>query len=241
MQCTASLATEVFDQYIIARLGIVAARFEHKIDSVTKNIDWKQSLLDFCFRNIFCDTQRLTSILKADMRAAIQLGLNEIKAQLFSLMGEFWQKLLDEASALDLAQLQMFMCRLCDRDRGTSALHCCQAKQQDELAEDSFFKGGPTSCIHDALMKLPLHGELVYQELQTDLEKAIQDNSSAVFRKIKQGAPTDSFSGTIPTAEVLYHLLQALLQMFSERSIHLVYPLVSLTGLWKMTVVCSAV
>ena len=42
-----------------------------------------------------------------------------------------------------------------------------------------FFKGGPTPCIHDALMELPLHGELVYQELQTDLKKAIQDNSSA--------------------------------------------------------------
>ena len=48
-------------------------------------------------------------------------------------------------------------------------------------------------------MELPLHGELVYQKLQTDMEKAIQNNSSAVFQKIKQGAPTDSFSGTIPT------------------------------------------
>ena len=60
IQCTISLATEVFDQYITARLGIVAARFECKIDSVNKNVDWKQSLLDFCFRNIFTDTQRLT-------------------------------------------------------------------------------------------------------------------------------------------------------------------------------------
>ena len=50
-------------------------------------------------------------------------------------------------------------------------------------------------------MELPLHGELVYQELQTDLEKAIQDNSSANFQKIKQGAPTDSFSSAIPTAQ----------------------------------------
>ena len=101
MQHTASLVTEVFDQYIIARLGIVAAKFECKVDSVNKNVDWKQSLLGFCFRNIFCNTQRLTSILKADIHTAIQLGLNEIEAQLFSLMGEFQQKLLDEASALD--------------------------------------------------------------------------------------------------------------------------------------------
>ena len=41
MQCTASLVTEVFDQYIIARLAIIAARFKCKIDSVNKNIDWK--------------------------------------------------------------------------------------------------------------------------------------------------------------------------------------------------------
>ena len=94
----------------------------------------------------------------------------------------------------------MFTHGLHDCDRGASALCHCQAKQQDELAEDSFFKGGLTHCIHDALMELPLHGELVYQELQTDLEKAIQDNSSAIFQKIKQDAPTDSFFGTIPTA-----------------------------------------
>ena len=50
-------------------------------------------------------------------------------------------------------------------------------------------------------MELPLHGELVYQELQTNLEKAIQDNSSAIFQKIKQSALTDSFSGAIPTAQ----------------------------------------
>ena len=68
-------------------------------------------------------------------------------------MGEFQQKLLDEASALDPTQLQMFICGLCDHDRGTSALCHCQAKPEDELAKDSFFKGGPTSCIHDALME----------------------------------------------------------------------------------------
>ena len=110
---------------------------------------------------------------------AIQSGLNEIKEQLFSLMGEFQQKLLDEASAFDPTQLQMFTCGLCDCDRGASVLHHCQARQQDKLAEDSFFKGGPTPSIHDALMQLPPHGELVYQELLTDLEKAIQDNASA--------------------------------------------------------------
>ena len=41
MQGTASLVTEVFDQYVIARMGIIAARFKCKIDSVNKNIDWK--------------------------------------------------------------------------------------------------------------------------------------------------------------------------------------------------------
>ena len=41
MQHTASLVTDVFDQYIIAMLAIVAARFQHKIDSVNKNVDWK--------------------------------------------------------------------------------------------------------------------------------------------------------------------------------------------------------
>ena len=102
------------DQYITARLGIVAARFEHKIDSVNKNVDWKWSLLDFCFRNIFTNTQRLTNILKAVIQMAIQSELNEIEAQLFSLMGEFQQKLLDEASALDPTQLQMFTCGLHD-------------------------------------------------------------------------------------------------------------------------------
>ena len=108
IQCTMSLVMEVFKQYVIAQLGIVATRFEHKIDSVNKNIDWKQSLLDFCFRNIFNDTQRLTNILKADIQMAMQSGLNEIEEHLFSLMGEFKQKLLDEASALDPTQLQMF-------------------------------------------------------------------------------------------------------------------------------------
>ena len=77
-QHTIALAMEVFEQYVTAQLGIVAARFEHKIDSVNKNADWKRSLLDICFRNIFNDTQRLTSILKADIWMAIQLGLNEI-------------------------------------------------------------------------------------------------------------------------------------------------------------------
>ena len=115
-------------------------------------------------------------------------------------MGEFQQKLLDEAIALDLTQLQMSTRGLHDHNRGASALCYCQAKQQDDLAEDFFFKGGPTPCIHDALMELPLHRELVYQELQTDLEKAIQDNSSAVFQKIMQCALTDTFSGAIPTA-----------------------------------------
>ena len=130
MQHTASLVTEVFDQYIITRLGIIAVSFKCKIDSVNKNIDWKWSLLDFCFRNIFCYTQRLTSILKADIWAAIQLGLNEIEAQLVSLMGEFQQKLLDEASTLDPTQLQMFTHGLCDCDRGASALCRCQAKSK---------------------------------------------------------------------------------------------------------------
>ena len=85
IQHTMSLATEVFNQCITAQLGIVVARFECKIDSVNKNIDWKWGFLDFCFT----DTQRLTNILKADMQMAIQSGLNEIEAQLFSLMWEF--------------------------------------------------------------------------------------------------------------------------------------------------------
>ena len=140
---------------------------------MNKNIDWKQSLLDFCFRNIFNDTQRFTNILKADIKMAIQSGLNEIKEQLFSLMGEFQQKLLDEASALDLTQLQMFTCGLCDHDRGASVLCHCQARP--------FFKGGPIPSIHDALMQLPLHGELMYQELPTYLEKAIQVHAAAIF------------------------------------------------------------
>ena len=163
IQHTTALATEVFEQYVTTRLSIVAARFEHKIDSVNKNTDWKWSLLDFCFRNIFNDTQRLSSILKADIQMAIQLGLNEIKGQLFSLMGEFQQKLLDEASTLDPTQLQMFTHGLHDHDRGASVLCHCQARQQDEPAEDSFSRGGPTPSIHDSLMKLPLHGKLVYQ------------------------------------------------------------------------------
>ena len=107
MQCTASLVTEVFDQYIIAWLGVVAARFKHKVNSMNKNKDWKWSPLDFCFRNIFDDAQKLTNILKADIRFAVQTGLNEIEEKLLSLMGEFQQKLLDETSALDASQLQM--------------------------------------------------------------------------------------------------------------------------------------
>ena len=67
IQCTASLATEVFEQYMVACLGLVAGRFEHKIDSVKKSIEWKHSLLDFCFRNIFNNTQRLINILRADI------------------------------------------------------------------------------------------------------------------------------------------------------------------------------
>ena len=47
IQHTTALATEVFEQYVTAQLGIVAARFKHKIDSVNKNADWKWSLLGF--------------------------------------------------------------------------------------------------------------------------------------------------------------------------------------------------
>ena len=115
-------------------------------------------------------------------------------------MGEFKQRLLDEASALDSTQLQMFTHGLRDCDRSASVLHHCQARQQDELAEDSFFKGGPTPSIHDALMQLPLYNKLVYQELLTDLEKAIQDHASAIFQKIKQDVQTYNFSDAIPTA-----------------------------------------
>ena len=113
-------------------------------------------------------------------------------------MGEFQQKLLDKASALDPTQLQMFTRWLHDCDRGSSVLCHCQARQQVKPAEDSFFRGGPTPPIHDALMELPLHGELVYQELQTDLEKAIQDHAAAVFQKIKQDAEAYNFSDAIP-------------------------------------------
>ena len=49
-------------------------------------------------------------------------------------------------------------------------------------------------------MELPLHGDLVYQDLQTDLEKAIQDHAVAVFQKIKQDAEAYNFSDSIPTA-----------------------------------------
>ena len=129
----------------------------------------------------------------------MQTGLNEIEAQLLSLVGEFQQKLLDEASVLDLSQLQMFTCGLRDHDRSTSNLCHCQVRQLDEPAEDSFFRGGLTPCIHDALRKLPLHGEVVYPELQTDLEKAIQDNVATMFGKIRQGMPADTFSRAIPT------------------------------------------
>ena len=56
-------------------------------------------------------------------------------------------------------------------------------------------------------MELPLHGELVYQELQTDLEKVIQDHTVAVFQKMKQDAEAYNFSDAIPTAHTLDHLL----------------------------------
>ena len=200
MQCIASLATEVFDQYIIIWLSVVAAWFEHKIDSMNKNEDWKWSLLDFCFRNIFDDAQKLTNILKADIQFTMQTGLNEIKTQLLSLMGEFQQKLLDEATALDPSQLQMFTCGLCDCNRGASSLRHCQVRQLDEPAKDSFFRGGLTPCIHNALTKFLLHGEVVYPELHMDLEKAIQDNAGTVFGKIRQSIPADTFSRAIPTA-----------------------------------------
>ena len=73
------------------------------------------------------------------------------------------------------------------------------AAKQDEPAEDSC-RGGPTPLIHNALMQLPLHGELVYREIPTDLEKAIQDHSAAIFQKIKQDAQAYNFSDVIPTA-----------------------------------------
>ena len=82
---------------------------------------------------------------------------------------------------------------------GASNLCHCQLRQLDEPAKDSFFRGGLTPCIHDALTKLPLHGEVVYPELQTDLEKAIQYNGAAMFGKIRQGMPADTFSRAIPT------------------------------------------
>ena len=128
----------------------------------------------------------------------MQTGLNEIGAQLLSLMGDFQQKLQDEANALDPSQLQMFTCGLCDCNRGASNLCCCQVRQLDEPAEDSFFRGGLIPCIHDTLTKLPL--EVVYPELQTDLEKAIQDNAASVFGKIRKGIPANTFSRAIPTA-----------------------------------------
>ena len=62
------------------------------------------------FQEYFLQHPKVNSIPKADIWAAIQLGLNEIEAQLFSLMGEFQQKLPDEASTLDPTQLQMFTC-----------------------------------------------------------------------------------------------------------------------------------
>ena len=129
----------------------------------------------------------------------MQTGLNEINAQLLSLMGEFQQKLLDEASALDPSQLQIFTHGLHDHNRGASNLCCCQVRQLDKSAKDSFFRCGPTPCIHDALTKLPLHGEVVYPELQTDLEKAIQDNAATVFGNIRQGMPANTFSRALPT------------------------------------------
>ena len=41
---------------------------------------------------------------------------------------------------------------------------------------------------------------MVYPELQTDLEKAIQDSAAAMFGKIWQGMPADTLSRAIPTA-----------------------------------------
>ena len=93
----------------------------------------------------------------------------------------------------------MFTHGLWDQDRGASVLCHCKARQQDEPAEDSF-RGGPTPSIHDALMSLPLHGKLVYQELQTDLERDIQIYSAAIYQKIKQDAQAYNFSHVIPTA-----------------------------------------
>ena len=145
------------------------------------------------------DAQKLTNILKADIQFTVQTGLSEIETQLLSLTGEFQQKLLDEASALDPSELQMFTYGLHDHDRGASNLCHCQVRQLGEPAKDSFFRGGLTPCIHKTLTKLPLHGEVVYPELQTDLEKAIQDNVATVFGKIRQGMPTDTFSRAIPT------------------------------------------
>ena len=40
---------------------------------------------------------------------------------------------------------------------------------------------------------------MVYPELQTNLEKAIQDNAAAMFGKIRQGMPANTFSRVIPT------------------------------------------
>ena len=56
IQHTTALAMEVFEQYVTAQLSIVAARLDHKIDSVNKTVDWKWSLQDFCFMNIFNNT-----------------------------------------------------------------------------------------------------------------------------------------------------------------------------------------
>ena len=94
----------------------------------------------------------------------------------------------------------MFTHGIRDHDRGASVLHHCQARQQVKPNEDSFFRGGPIPSIHNVLMELLLHGKLVYQELQTDLEKGIQDHSAAVFQKIKQDAEVYNFSDAIPTA-----------------------------------------
>ena len=96
-------------------------------------------------------------------------------------------------------------------DRGASVLHCCQARQQDEPAEDSFFRCGPTPSIHDALMELPFHSKLVYQELQTDLEKAI---------------PTACSTGQSAMGSALN---------FSRKNIHQTSPLASQTEPLKVT------
>ena len=49
-------------------------------------------------------------------------------------------------------------------------------------------------------MSLPLHGKLVYQDLQTDPERDIQNYSAAIYQKMKQDTQAYNFSHAIPTA-----------------------------------------